>query len=89
MLGVFAKGSPPDPAPALCFILPAPAGKSNLQGRPPGQVTCLRMSEALVPPKPKLFDIAALTRPFLALCGIRSITVSKLGLSRLRVGGMI
>src|SRR5437879_6490648 len=46
-----------------------------------------RISAALVPPKPKLLDMAMLTSRFCALCGTRSRAVVTSGLSRLMVGG--
>ena len=49
----------------------------------------LKITEALVPPKPKLFDSATLISIGLALCGTRSMGVSTEGLSRLIVGGAI
>src|SRR3954462_14132852 len=46
-----------------------------------------RIRAALVPPKPKLLDMAMLTSRFCALLGTRSIAVTTSGLSRLMVGG--
>src|SRR6185369_3976634 len=46
-----------------------------------------RISAALVPPKPKLLDMAILTSRFCALSGTRSNWVITSGFSRLMVGG--
>src|SRR4051812_11382618 len=52
--------------------------------------TAFMISDALVPPKPKLLLSTARTRRFLALCGTRSTpSVPSSGSSRLRVGGTI
>src|SRR5215469_11376018 len=49
----------------------------------------VKIRAALVPPKPKEFDIVASTLRFRAEWGTRSSLVSKPGLSRLSVGGTI
>src|ERR1700678_2260311 len=51
--------------------------------------TLERISVALVPPNPKLLDMATLTSCFLAFFGTKSITVVTLGFSKLMVGGTI
>src|SRR6476660_10085491 len=52
--------------------------------------TAFMISDALVPPKPKLLFRTARTGRSLALCGTRSTPSQlSLGLSRLRVGGTI
>src|SRR5262249_5993233 len=51
--------------------------------------TFFRMSEALVPPNPKLLDRTNSIGIGLALFGTRSMAVSTDGLSRLMVGGAI
>src|SRR6185312_14345030 len=48
-----------------------------------------RMSAALVPPKPKLLDMATSTLWSRATLGTRSIAVVTSGLSRLMVGGTL
>ena len=61
----------------------APAGEHQSS-------TALTITEALVPPNPKLLLSAALTLRFLATCGTRSTpSVPSSGLSRLSVGGTI
>src|ERR1700742_1483713 len=50
-------------------------------------ITRLRITEALVPPKPKEFDNTTLISRLRAVCGTRSIPVCTEGLSRLIVGG--
>ena len=67
---------------------PSAADDSRLSAASPH--TAFMISEALVPPKPKLLLSTALTWRFLALCGTRSTpAVPSLGLSRLSVGGTI
>src|SRR5262245_23075509 len=46
-----------------------------------------RISDALVPPKPKEFDSTVSMVRRLVLCGTRSMAVATEGLSRLSVGG--
>src|ERR1700740_1434965 len=50
-------------------------------------ITRRRITDALVPPKPKEFESATLISRLRAVCGTRSIAVCTDGLSRLIVGG--
>src|SRR5690606_23672594 len=56
---------------------------------PPPHATRLKMTLALVPPKPNELDMATSILRARALCGTRSIAVSNSGSSRLIVGGAI
>src|SRR6185503_20878682 len=71
------------------FHDPGDDGAQRHQDQEKPHQTLERISAALVPPKPKLLDMAIFTSRFWALSGTRSSAVSTLGFSRLIVGGTI